>query len=235
MISFRSPSIERLEGHLAHFARRGIPYAIRNTLNDAAFDARRTWIAKLPGKFTLRNRWTERSIRVRKARGRTVGRMVATIGSTREYMLTQEEGGTETPTGHVGVPVPTARAAGQARGTRPRSKVPRRANRLRRITLSNARNRGRSRAQKNAIAISVAKRGGGRFAFLDLGRRKGIFRIMGSAKRSRIEMMWDLSHRSIRTKPTHMLEDTMDEVGARMPNMYKDALLSQLRFNGVID
>ena len=85
--------IERAVDKLEAVAEQSLPHATRNTLNSAAFDARKKWQDEIRGAFVLRNQWTERSIRVNKARGTNVRTMESAVGSVQPYMETQEKGG----------------------------------------------------------------------------------------------------------------------------------------------
>lgn len=67
-----------------------IPAAVAAALNDAAFDARKELVDKLPTHFVIRGTWTARGMRVEKADKRT---MTAKVGSTRPYMGAQAKGG----------------------------------------------------------------------------------------------------------------------------------------------
>lgn len=67
-----------------------IPYATARALNDCMFLAREDLVYRLPAQYKIRNRWTERGFRVRKATKRN---LVATVANTRDYMRVQLEGG----------------------------------------------------------------------------------------------------------------------------------------------
>jgi hypothetical protein len=65
-------------------------YAFRNTLNDMAFDVRKTSREKtIPRAFTLRNKWAENSIRVDKA---STSKLQSETGTVWEGLMQQEKG-----------------------------------------------------------------------------------------------------------------------------------------------
>lgn len=74
-----------------------LPKVIRNTLNTAAFDTRKTAVGFIEDNFILRNRWTIRNVRVKKATSLDINVMVSEVGSSLPYMVKQEEGAIVTP------------------------------------------------------------------------------------------------------------------------------------------
>lgn len=70
--------------------------AVRGTLNDAAFQVRKYAIEELKNEFTLRNKFTERGIRVTKipSGSKNIGSMAAYVGAdmARGYLATHEDG-----------------------------------------------------------------------------------------------------------------------------------------------
>lgn len=234
LVRFDTSDLIRLRNALYNHARRGVPYAARNALNRSAFEARREWIEKAEETFTLRNRWTKGSMRVDRARGRDMSRMEAVVGSLADYMATQEEGGTVRRQGRTGHPIPTTVASGEGMGTGTRKRVVRRPNRLPRIALGQRGRSGQGARQRNAIAISTALKDRRRFVFLELGRRKGIFRLAGGRRRTRIEMVWDMSRTQVRVPASKTLERSLAAVAPRLPALHREAFIEQLRRNGVI-
>ena len=73
-----------------------LPAAVRGTLNDAAFQVRKYALEELKKEFTLRNKFTERGIRVTKipAGMKNIDSMVAYVGAdiARGYLATHEDG-----------------------------------------------------------------------------------------------------------------------------------------------
>lgn len=220
-------SLERKLGLVASSA---VPMATRDTLNMAAFDARQDYLESTRKEFTLRNRWTERGIRFEKTRSLDINRQESRAGSVSEYMSTQESGGNVVKNGAVGVSIPTGYSAGQE-GQKPRTRLPRASNRIDRIRLSKNKRVGVNRAQRNAIAVKqAAKKGQNKFIYMELrNNRKGIFRVIGGARRPKVKMVQDLSRTYVRIEPTHLLESATDRTVRRMPDMYRKALNFRLK------
>ncbi len=64
-------------------------YILSSSLNNLAFEARKQLKEELPKHFTLRNKWTERSLYVWKARK---GESLVSVGSKAPYMADQVTG-----------------------------------------------------------------------------------------------------------------------------------------------
>lgn len=218
--------LEELDRDLKLMRKRAIPHAIRDGLNNTAFEARKTWQDEIHRTFTTRNRFTENSVRVEKARGIDIRNMQAVVGSVAPYMHDAEFGVTESKKGKHGSPIPTSVASGEGRGTS-RKRPVRRPNQHRNIDLKPTR-RG-SRHQRNAGAIQNAKAKGFKHVFLDLGRRKGIFRLSGGKRRTKLDMIWDLSHSTVRIKPHPTLQPTVKTVEGFAPGIHRRALIKQFQ------
>ena len=186
---------------------------MRNALNAVAFDARAEWQKRIARTFTLRNKYTQRSLRVVKVQTNRLADMQAVVGSTLDYMAKQELGGQETAKGKHGVPIPTSSAAGQSMKARPRTRVVRRKNYLSAIQLS-PKGAG-SRKQRNVAAIKSAQSRPGGVAYLDLGRRKGLF-LVPKGERGKPRMLYDLSRKTVRVRPRPTLEPTVQAIGPRV-------------------
>ena len=219
--------------HLQTFAARALPYAIRNGLNASAFEGRKLWARELQDTFTLRNQFTTRSLRVERVQHLRVAYMEAVLGSVAPYMATQELGGTETGRTGAAKPIPTAVAAGQPMGTRPRTRTVRRPNWLSVIKLARNRKRVGNRKQQNAIALSEAVRSGRKFVYLELENRKGLFRVTGKRKLN-IRMVWDLTRKTTRTPREPTLQRSLVSLGPRLPGIQVGAILAQLKRNHVL-
>lgn len=223
-ITANATQVRQLENKLRNLNRRGLPFAEIETVNRAAFETQKNARRELGGRMTLRNAWSERSILVRKANRQT---MEAATGSTQPYMETQEIGGREDATGKHGVAIPTSVASGEGRGAKPRQKMVRRPNRVSNITL--ARNaRTSNRKQRNAIAVKEAIRTGRRYIFLELQRRKGLFRVYGGKRKPRVEMIQDLSRKSVNIPRNPWLMPAAQKQAAALPRYYAAALKRQL-------
>ena len=211
MFSIDDTQLKGLEQDLKNFAADAIPYAARNTVNGLAFASRRRSQETIRDKMVTRNRWTVGSVRVEQTRSLDVSRMGAVVGSTEDYMADQEFGATKTKKGSEGVAIPTSYSAGQAESMRPRTRLPRKPNKMQNITLRNRRNGAKSRRQHNMLAVQAAANSGNKYAFLDLGRRKGIFRVTGGKRNPRVKMVWDLSRQSVRIKPNPWLRPSVED------------------------
>ncbi len=205
---------------------KALPHATRDTLNQLAFDGRKVWQKTMGKAFTLRNTFTTRSFAVTKATGTNMRDMQSVLGSLQPYMRDQELGATQGSKGKHGVPIPTPTASGEGMSANPRKRLVRRANWLSAIRLGSR--PGSSAKQRNAIAISRAKRDGTKTAFLELGKRKGIVRIMGG-KKGKLRMVWDMSKRSISIPQTPTLEPTMEVMRKRGPRIAERHALLQIR------
>jgi hypothetical protein len=216
-----------LEKFLEGLSKKALPHAIKQALNTSAFETRKEWIEQVQKRMVLRNTWTARSLRVKKAIGVNLATMHSKVGSTAPYMETQERGGMESKGGRVGVPIPTTSAAGQAMKAKPRTRQVRKGNWLSAIQIAN-RVSGR-RQRRNAVAIMQAAKGSG-YAFLDLGRRKGIFRIYGTKSgRLRVRMLWDMSRSAVKTKQNPTLELALQQMQPRLAGIHFRALAEQVR------
>lgn len=200
--------------------KKAVPFAVKDGLNDAAFQARRIWSGNIKEKFTTRNQFTARTaLRVDKARGRALDRMSSTVGSIADFMGEQEFGGT------VSGPVPGPAAARQRPGgarTRP-VRIP--------VTsIAASRGRGRTRKQRNAIAIAIAKRRGKRHALLDrpVGG-KGLFWVGGGKRKVTTKLLWSVDRGSSRLKPHPTLGPTMRTMRPRVPRILLKAVQRQMR------
>lgn len=228
MIHVNLHRLERLERHIAKFTR-AVPYAAKGALNDMAFAVREEWVRQLQGTFTLRNKWTEKGLRVDKAQGRDLGTMQSVVGSLRDYMKDREEGSTEQKRGKHGVAIPMSGASGQGK-KRKRTKPVRAVNYLsamqlqKRVTGTDAR--------KNTVAIMMAKKKGGGVVLLEKRRRKGLFRVEAEGKKPRL--LYDLSKPVVTTKPYPTLKPAVKAVAPRMGEFWMKNLEAQLARNKVL-
>ena len=98
--------IKNYLNELEFFAKKAVPYAQKSATRRMAFEVRKSYIKNIEQTFTLKNKWTLRSVRVQ------LDKDEARVGSMADYMLEQEVGATK-----KAKPIPTAYAAGQ-RGRR---------------------------------------------------------------------------------------------------------------------
>ncbi len=224
MFDIDTKQLHGLERRLERLNSRGLPYATRQTMNDLAFESRAVARAELPTRMVLRNKHAINSIQVTKATSLNISQQAAHVGSTADYMATQETGGIKTKQGGAAVAIPTTTAAGQGRNAKPRTRLPRAALKmgaihLKRITASrNAKNR----KQRNAIAMATSDK----YVFLDLGRRKGIFR---KDKGGGVTMLHDLTRASVQIPKNEWLKPATEAAERKLPGFYKRALEFQLR------
>ena len=123
--------------------------------------------------------------------------------------------------------IPTSVASGEGRGAKPRQKMVRRPNKVSNITL--ARNaRTSNRKPRNAIAVKEAIETGRRYIFLELQRRKGLFRVYGGKRKPRVEMIQDLTRKTVRIPRNPWLMPAANKQVAQLPRYYAAALDRQL-------
>lgn len=195
-------------------------------LNQTAFETRKQFVKNVEDKFTLRNKWTVKTIRFEKVRGFNPKTQFSVVGSTMDYMEDQEFGAVKKKSGKKGVAIPTTHASGESLGARPRSKRVQRPKQRAAIRLSRVRTKARSRGQKIFQTIrGVSERGSGKYAYLPFQRSPGIYRITGKKKRAKVRMVYDLSRRSVVIKKRPSLGPAVARITPRMPVFYKNAAL----------
>lgn len=198
--------LTRLQWALNTLKTTSVKFAQRNTINDMAFDAMRGAKDNIRNDFINRNTWTERSVKVNRAR-RTGD--YAEVGSTEEYMRKQEMGGDGEKYNATG------NASGEGARTVPRKKAVRPRlwiNKLHTTRLSHnrlgvvkgGRRRIVNRKQANIIAVKQAKDAGARYVVQDRGFGKvGLYRVFGTKRKPRTELLYRLRRDRNRIK-THM-------------------------------
>lgn len=229
MFGIDTKQIKEMERDLKQFAAKAYPFATRKTLNDAAFQAQRIARTDVKDNMTNRNRFTVQSIQVEQTRTLQVSRQAAVVGSIADYMEDQEFGAVKSKTGKEGVTIATSYSSGEGENAQPRTRLPRKPNRMQSIALQKRRKKGSSRKQQNFIAIRQAAATGRKFVFLDLGRRKGIFRVTGGKRRPKIKMVHDMTKQSVVIPKNPWLKPAFDETTRMLPAFYADALRFQLR------
>lgn len=217
---------------LKDLPKKALSHAMRDAVNRTAFQARTDYVSQARMSLTMRNTFTERSIQVEFARGNDIGKMQARVGSTVPWMERREDGSTEQSKGKHGVVIPVPAAAGQANGG-VRTKPVRRGNYMGAITLSKAkpRNATGGRKQVNAVAMRLAAaKGGNKVAFLDGPQGEGMFRVTRRGRtKFTVRMLYDMSHRSVTTKPMPMIETVVQMAEKTYPVHCEKALVEQLR------
>lgn len=228
-VEFKLEGIEKALKDLKTFQAKALPFAARQSLNNTAFAARKIWQAEIRNSFTLRNKYTERSIRVDMARGLNVDRMRSAVGSIAGYMAKQESGGTERGGGSRKA-IPGPAAAGLAPGSK-RTKLVRAGSRLSAIHVLRKPIAVRGGAKRrNLVALLQAKRAGSKFVLLTRkGGGKGLYRVMGTKKQLKTRLLYDVSRGSVRIKPEPTLHRTMHIITPRLQTMHLDALEAECR------
>lgn len=232
MFQIDTRNIKQMESDLKTFGKRAFPFASKNTVNQSAFQAQRNAKAIVGERMTLRNKHTLRTIQVEQTRTLRVSRQEALVGSTAEYMEVQEFGGTKTKTGKEGVSIATSYSAGQGLNAQPRTRVSTKPNKMANIQLRKRRTRG-GRKQRNLVVIKQAAESGSKYVFLDLGRRQGIFKVIGGKRRPRIRMVHDLSHKSVDIPKNPWLAPAVAQAEQTIPATYAKSLEFQLRRLGL--
>ncbi len=225
--------IKQFESDLKTFASRAFPFATRNTLNSAAFFAQTKAKIHVKEDMTLRNSFTLKSIIVEQTGTLRVSQQAAIVGSTADYMEDQEFGTVNIKKGKVGVRIPTSYSAGLSESARPRTRVPRGANKIKNIRLTRSSRTSKSRKQRNFLAILNAVETGQKYVFLDLSRSKGLFKVVGTKKRPRIKMVHDLSRQSVRIPRNPWLAPAVEKAQKQLPKIYLDSLIFQLKRNNL--
>lgn len=204
-------------------------YAQVLTINSAAFDTMRDAKSNVEKKFILRNKFTDKSIRVKKA----LKDKPAIVGSVLEYMATQEFGGTVTKGSKSAIRIPTSFSAGQGRANK-RTKSVRLKNRINKISLApKLLNSKMSNKQKLIVMVSEAVKSGVRYIYLapPIFKHKGIYQVVGGKytargwpKGAKLQLIWDMERDSIRIKKTPWLKPAVDKVVPTMKATYKRML-----------
>lgn len=231
-VTMDDSKLKEFKGMLEDIAAEALPFAMRDTLNGAAFRTQKLARANIENEFTLRNKFTARRVLVDKIQSTRTFDMEsgAAVGHTEEYMALQEFGGVLTPRGIEGYPVPTAVASDEPRGTRPRRKPRAGPRRLRRVKVMPT-VKGKNRAQTNALTVRAAAKRRRRHVKLRTERGIGIYRLknLGDPEDAQPELMYSLERRTRRIKPTPWLQPATDLIVPRMFGIYRKELLRQLR------
>ena len=218
-----------MQRELEKLAKRGVHYAARETLNGLAFEGRRIWQDEMKSSLTLRNAFTQRRALVERATGSRMAEMEAVLGHTEDYMRRLESGiGERARRG--GLPIPTEAAAGQAKGSLPagRKRAVRPSLIIRTLGKIKRQSRSLPRKVRNARAVRDAVRNGSRLAYLELDRRRGIYKIMGGKRRPQIRKLYDLSRRAVPLPRIPTLQRTLDRTLQHGPTLALAALQRQL-------
>lgn len=212
-----------LEKMLTRVRRQALPFATRQTQTDLAFASRKEWQDLMGNRMKLRSKYTANSVRVSKATGLNIATQAARVGSAVGYLNRQEDGATVNKTRKHGVPIPAA-APGRRRL---RGKTPS-ANKFQAVKVQ-ARTGGGKRGVRLQALMRIAAKGTG-FAFLNLGKTKGIFRIKQGARKLIVRKVWDLTKRSVTIKPNPTMEPAVERVmRLQRERIWRKNLIYQLR------
>lgn len=227
MIKVEIKGVKEMVADLKRLREKAVPIAMKNALNQAAFETRNIWQREIKSTFTNRNVFTQNSVRVDQA---TPSKLEARVGSVAPYMALQETGGTDSGR-HGRKPIAGPVAAGQAAGSS-RTRLVRSRFKLSAITVAHPALKG-DRKQRNAIAIAVAFRSGSKRAVLERpGGGKGLFIIGGRPKAPTTRLLWNVSKASVHIKPQPTLQRSLDAVKPKLESMMQASLLQQMhRFN----
>ena len=229
--------IEQLVNDLDRFGKQAVPYAVRDSLNTAAYKTSAEAKENIGDFFIERNTWTRRSVRYQKTFSRDINHMESSVGSTEEYMAEQETGFTQTKSGKHGVAIPTAAAAGQGEA-RTRTRRLQRRNWLSQVKPPRARVRGKG---QTVLAVRAAVQSGKRVVFVDQqndpwNRPTGFYRVIGGRKTrsgwptgAKLRMIYGADKPTVRTPPHSWLEPATERVTKQFDEIYRDAIIRQIR------
>lgn len=224
MFDINTTDVKQLESDLKTFKARALPFATKATINRGAFETQKAARQNVRNDMVNRNKFSVQSIQVDQAKTLNIRQQEAAVGSIADYMEVQEFGGTKSKT-----VLPTSYSAGQGQNAQPRTRLPRKPNKLANIKLSGKGKRGKSKMQRNLIAIKQAAESGQKFVYLELRRVKGIFRVVGGKRRPKIKMVYNLDRKSVRVPATPWLAPAVEKIRPQMQKFYADALTFQLK------
>jgi hypothetical protein len=242
--------IEQFENDLDRFKEGALTYAIRDTLNQAAYETSVEAKNEIGQKFIERNQYTRRSIRYNKVVGKSIARMYSEVGSVQKYMAKQERGFVTRSKGKHGVAIPTTQASGEG-DARVRRKTIRAAARLSRIRIAKglapeyARKYKKPR-QRLIRMIQDSLEYGYRTIFWMSRRsaRTGFYRIRGGKKINKrgwpdgvkLEMLYSVDKPITNTKSHEWLQPSTQKVTMYMGQLYQRALIKEIeRFRSFRD
>lgn len=239
---------KKLERDLKAVNARAFPFATKETLNSAAFQAQEVAQKRIRNTLILRNRWTLGSIKFQKTTTLNISKQFTLVGSVADYMVDQEFGGTKRKTGRHGVPIPTALAAKQSEGSRPRLKVARPRLSKYRLLKRGHRPPGQPKNKRQAILFKMQDSAAtGRPFFHQSSRMKaGIYKSSKkmSAKKvyyrgwpagARVQLLFALDDPSVPTPRRPWLKPSVDVVTKRMPAIHVKSLRFQLKRLGLLE
>ena len=229
MFKIDTKDIKQLEDDLKRFAFRAYPFATKSTLNRSAFEAQKIARSNVSKDMIERNKFTKQSIQVKQAKTLNVRQQSASVGSIAPYMETQEFGGIKHSKGKQGVPIATSYSAGQGMSSGARTRLSRKSNKLANIQLNKRGARAKNKRQRNLLAVKEAASSGNKFVYLELQKKKGIFKVIGGKRSPKLRMVHDLTEQSVTIQKNPWLRPAVQRVEVLMPGYYRDALIFQLK------
>lgn len=232
-ITLDDKELKRFERDLKEFASRAFPFATKQTVNQGATRAQGAAKRIIRKKMVLRNKRTIQGIRVEQTRTLQVRRQIAIVGSLDPWMEDQEFGSTRVSRGRRGRPQTTSQGSGEGDVARPRKRLARPANTLRRIKLSRRKRVGARGTRRRAlIAVKVAQKRGDKHIFMDLGGSKNAVGIFKVTKRG-IKLVQAMGLRSHVVPARPWLKPAVDEIIPHMPAIYRQSLKFQMKRHGL--
>jgi hypothetical protein len=226
----KGKQLKAFQRELKSFGKKEFPIINGMALNKTAFEARKQYVSLAERRFIMRNKWTVKSIRFQKVVG--FKNQFSEVGSTMDYMEDQEFGNTKTKTGKHGVAIPTSTASNEARGAKPRRKKVIASRRRGRVQLHRVRVKAKNRVQHVVATVrAAADAGGRRFIYLPrLGKMgAGIYLITGGKRKPKLNLIYDLSRKSVSTPKRPTLKPAVDWIRPRMPGFYREAMEARLK------
>lgn len=221
------------------FKKRSLPFATKATLNRIAWSARSHAHNIIEKNMILRNAWTKKGVISKNATSLDMDSQQSEMGSVDDYMRVQELGGTKVKKGKHGVAIPTSFSTGQE-GAIPRKKLPRGANRLKKIILRRQKLRNiKTKKQAVLVSVNVAVAKNRRFIFLDEDegfKRAGIYKVVGGKKTSygwptgaRLKMVYNLQNKSVRIPKNSWMLPAAKKAVSEGDLYWREALIFQLK------
>jgi len=235
MFEFDDKQILKMEKDLEKLSRVALPIATGRTLADTAMIARRFARQDLEQKFTLRSKYVLNSVIFdnKDSRNRDINKQSASVGSTFDGLRVQEFGETIRAKGKEGVPVPTGTASNEGDRPIPKTKLPSAANRRKNIKIRRGSKKALGRRRGNVVLIKEAAEAGDRFVYLETDKSKGIYRLLGSRKKPRLKMVWDLSKKTRRIPPKPWLVPASEDALEIQSSLYAKHLADQIKRNNL--
>lgn len=200
--------------------------ASATALTETAAEARSFAQRNIRARFTVRNKWTEGSVKSTKTPvSRPIDKQFTLVGSKQPYMAKQSKGG-DLEQSKQGRRITTARGSREGATAYPRTRVARGRYATRNIKTARTRRVGGSRGGRAFVAVMHARRMGHRFIYLRLrSDRAGIFEV----QKRKIVMVHRVMKERVSVKPTPWLKPAVMEARKRAPLVFKRTLERRFR------